>query len=224
MSLGNVTVYDYLSSITGSIEDICADFFYKFIKNNTDSQKNFRSFLELWAITKSNNKNEVSHYFDEKQYLVAFHENATSINKILTNLVHRNEIPDKFYTSLWENLCNPAMFATDLDVICALLFLAKSPLIPYFQMGEALTMETAEYQALSTAILPYAQKAIFALNLNYEQLTQVASQLISIMSEIDDYKKQVVYVAQLLSWAQWQVKRIEEQSLSRSSEDCDISQ
>lgn len=203
------SLHQYLEHITGSLADICAEIFYRFLKeNSSDAAQNFQNFLELWFEVDTDQSIEVEKYFSEEEYKKAFKSIQPIISTLLNNLVEENVPADQFYVRMWGNISNKDFFPSEVECICAILYLLSSPLIPYYQMKEPVQMDNEKFKEIGKIIKPQVRKALFALNRKYRQRTEMSSQLIFILDEIDDVEQRIVFMAQLIGHYQIREKRL----------------
>lgn len=201
----------YLSEVDGKISDVCADFYYSFIKDNPNSKENFSSFLKLQYQIPSNGTNEVKTYFDSKEYGQVIDSIKQGIFNMLNKIASQNLSPDEFYNELWSNtFCSP-YFSSDIEYICVLILLRSSTLIPYYKMDEIEKMDDAEYLATANCIHEDILKAYFTLNYNFEQKTQIAAQLITIYNGLGSMQEKTVFMAQIIGYYQKQLIKLQNQ-------------
>lgn len=204
-------IKSFVEHISGDIGDICAEFYYKFLEKETQNlSDSFRNFLELWNELESDETIEAKKYFDSEEYAAAFSKVRPLAIQLIENLVKENKTEKEFYESLWVNISNKAFFPTDIERICAILFMLVAPQIPYFHLPEPISMEDEEYRKLCDATRIEYKKALFATRCGYEQHTEVASQLIAIYEGIHGEKEKLVYVARLLSYYDMRIQKFRE--------------
>ena len=209
MTEGNII--RYLSTIDGFIGDICAEIYFLFLKENEQAKQNFQLLLENWDEIDSDNSTTVKMaYFPENDYQSCLNGIRPVIGHILSNLVEKNSTSETFHSDLWDTINNVNLFGSDLEKICALLFVVMSPQIPYFQMHDALRMDDDEYRNISQLVERQYKKAVFALNRGYEQRTEVASQIMACLNEINDEKQQIVYMANIIGYFRFVIHQLEE--------------
>ncbi len=206
----NSKIVTYLSHVDGPLLDVYADFYFRFLKDSEKAPANLQQFLELRNEVTTDKASPVKQYFTNAEYEENVNKVKPIMDRLLFNLVQENNVPEVFYSNLWKNINNPAFFRTDIEKVSALLLVATSAVIPYFQMGEAMRMDDEEFKQTASEVYPYFQKARFALNRGYEQRTEIASQLISILKELDGEKRQIIYVAQLLAYFERKLRKKDE--------------
>lgn len=204
------SILEYMSVADGDIENICAEIFFLYLKENSEAYNNFRLFLEKWFDIESVKSMNVKSYYPKENYQECYNDIGSIVERLLSNLVEKNYSAETFYNKLWDSINSDCLFDSELEKICAILFVLLSPKIPYFQMGEALRMDDEEYWHISHEVEQPYKKAVFALNRGYEQRTEVASQIIGIFKEIKDEKQQIVYVSKLIGYCRYKIKNLEE--------------
>lgn len=202
-------LHQYLEHITGSLPDICAEVFYHFLKeDSSNATQNFQSFLELWPDIDTDQTVEVEKYFSEEEYEGTFKSIQPVISTLLNNQVEENAPADLFYTRMWGSISNKDLFPSEVECICAILYVLASPLIPYYQMKDPVRMDNEKFNEIGELIKPQVKKALFALNRKYRQRTEVSSQLVFILEEIDDVEQRIVFMAKLIGYYQVREKRL----------------
>lgn len=204
------SVIEYISTIDGYLGDICSDVYFLYLKKNDQAHNNLRTFLESWYDIESDKSTSVKIYYSEDDYRDCFDDIRPVIDRLLSNLVEKNYPSETFYSNLWDSINNDFLFDSDLEKICAVLFVLLSSKIPYFQMEEALRMSDEEYWKISQEVDEQYKKAVFALNRGYDQRTEVASQIVRFFKEIEGETQQVVYIAKLIGYFRFEIHRLEE--------------
>ena len=210
----------YLEHITGSPPDICAEIFYRFLKENSaKAAQTFQSLLELWPDVDTDQTVEAEKYFSEEEYERAFTSIQPIISTLVNNLVEENIPADQFYARMWDSISNKDFFPSEVECICAILYVLDSPLTPYYQMKDPIQMDNEKFNAIGEIIKPQVKKALFALNRKYRQRTEVSSQLIYILEEIDDVEQRIVFMAKLIGHYQMREKRLRNKLEEYKNED-----
>lgn len=205
-----VSVIEYISTIDGYLGDICSDVFFLYLKRNDQAYNNLRIFLESWYDIESDKSTSVKIYYSEDDYRDCFDDVRPVIDRLLSNLIEKNYPAETFYSNLWDSINNDVLFDSDLEKICAVLFVLLSSKTPYFQMEEALRMSDEDYWKVSREVDEQYKKAVFALNRGYDQRTEVASQIVRFFKEIEGETQQVVYIAKLIGYFRFEIHRLEE--------------
>lgn len=214
------SIRSFFEHVTGMVPDVCAEIYYRFLAEQKPAiaAKRLQCIAEMWIDVNSDKTVEVEERFPEEEYKDTYEAIQPIVDKLILNLVKKNETPERFYSLLWESLTNEIMFPTDLDRICALLCSLLSTFTPYFQMVESAEMDDETFMKIGEEISQQVKQAIFALNREYKQRTQVADQLISIFKDLDSEEKKVVFVAKLLGYYQMR----QQQLLERLGKDADL--
>lgn len=204
MKIDKIGIRSFFEHVAGMVPDVCAEIYYRFFAKQKPSvaAQRLQYVAETWADIDSDNTAEVESRFSEKEYTDTYEAIQPIVDKVMLNLVKKNETPEQFYALLWENLTNEIMFPNDLDRICALMCVLFSTFTPYFQMAETTEMDDETFMKVGEEIDLQVKQAIFALNREYKQRTQVADQLISIFEGLTSKEKKTVFVAKLLGYYQ----------------------
>lgn len=204
-------IRQYLEHISGLLPDICAEIFCRFLKEEpSNAAQNFQLLLELWPEVDTDQTVEVGKYFSEEEYKETFQSIQPIIGKLVNNLVEENAPADQFYARLWESISNKVLFPSELECICAILYVLASPLTPYYQMEEPIQIDDEKFNAIGEIIKPQVQKAFFALNRKYRKRTEVSSQLIFILENLDNVEQRIVFMAKLIGRYQIREKKLHE--------------
>lgn len=209
MKIDKNGIQNFFEHVAGKVTDVCAEIYYRFLLEEPDlAAEKLQCIAEMWADVDSDKAIKVEERFSEKEYEDTWKAVRPIADKLMRNLVKKNETPEQFYGLLWKSFTDEIMFPTDLDRICALLCTLRSPFTPYFQMAESTEMDDETFMKIGEEINQQVKRAIFALNLGYKQRTQVADQLIAIFNNIDSEEKKTVFVAKLLGYHQIQHERL----------------
>lgn len=202
---------NYLASIDGHPGDVCADIYYCFLNSSEHAAVNLQVFLENWFDTSKDHATAVKCYYTSGEYEECYRDIKPIMDRLLSKLIEKNDTPDVFYRNLWNKINNDALFETDIEKITAILFLLLSSKIPYFQMGNAVQMSEEEFQQIGEEVKQCFRKAVFALNRGYEQQTEVASQILNILQEIPEQRKQIVFISKLIGLSYLRIAKLERQ-------------
>ena len=191
---------DFLSHIDGDYRDICTKYYFEFLKKTlTEDGGKLLEVLFTWDLI-SNKKNRLDKQFSDEEY-EAFADEAKSIlTTVIENLINDNLPEEQFYSQLWSIISNSIMFKDDNQRIGALIFLIRNPRIPYFKLTEGITMSDDEYNSIVASVKKCAKKAFFAINRGYKQKTQVASNILLLLDEIEGENEKAVFLSLVLSY------------------------
>ena len=223
--LEQITADQFLHSvITKNIGDFCANYFRLYIKDYFGTDKGFDNFICFLKWNRISDETiEIPSLFEKEEYGRALKEIQPGIKKLIANMVAEHVEEREFYLKLWEQVSDDLQYAQEIDKICVLVALSVDPRIPYFKLGQALKMDNGQYQTVANTIEQQISKAFFALRCGYEQNTEVASQLYSILQEIEDEEKRIVFLATIVGFfnAKYKMlyKKLQEDSKKISPED-----
>lgn len=194
-------IHEFLAHITGPSGDICSEVYFNFLKNAPEHTiDNLLSLLTDWGDVESDGTVAVKKYYSKEEYSSTFASVQPLIKQLLGKLLEKNSEPREYCTQLWDRLTNEELFPTDLESICALLYVLISPHTPYFQLSEPVRMDDEKYRSIGKTIELQVKKALFALNKERDQRTEIASQLLSICKSISDEEAQVVFWAMIIGY------------------------
>lgn len=200
--LEQITADQFLHSvITKNIGDFCANYFKLYIKDYFGTDKGFENFVCFLKWNRISDETiEIPSLFEKEEYSRALKEIHPGIKKLIANMVAEQMEESDFYNKLWEQVSDDLQYAKEIDKICVLIALSVDQRIPYFKLGQALKMDNGQYQKVANTIEQQISKAFFALRCGYEQNTEVASQLYSILQEIEDEEKRIVFLATIVGF------------------------
>lgn len=203
MSLeNNVPLSEFLKHVCGQVFSVCEIFYERYLKIEKDPQTAANLLKMFYAGNVDTDETEEvrgSIDGDKMEEMVA--GNAPMIEKLVDNIIAENPTEDDFYLQIWEMLNNTIIFPQEEDVISGIIAIYYLGTIPYYQLLKAPTMDEKTFKTALKNIEPTIAKAFFALNCNYEQKTQLATQLIYLYDQISDLDEKKVYVATLFGKA-----------------------
>lgn len=194
------SVREFLSSVDGSIQDVCATVFFNYLNNDecTDADgANILQCLFNWDC-KSDKTLKLEAVYSAEEYESMSKETQSMISKIVSNLVAKNVEEETFYQDLWTAIKQDIFFSSERDKIGAIVSLYFNKMIPYYKLPEGLKMDDVEFREISESSIDLIKKFVFAINGGYNQKTEVASLLLHDLTEISDEKQKVVLIANIL--------------------------
>ena len=105
---------------------------------------------------------------------------------------------DDYYKHLWEMLEKVLSPFSEKEKGTCLYSVVCDKRTPYYAVMRGLRMSNDDYQKIINAILPSMEKMWFVLGLRTAQKTETASQLLSIMDELESNEYKTVFLSQLL--------------------------
>ena len=193
----------FLSTVDGKMFDVCHRFYELYLKSEPDkniaSQK--LSLLLCWD-KQTDKTNPLSPICSIETYKEKIEATKDTVNTILGNLIKQKPDVSKFYLDLWEEITRKTLFATDLDTVAAIIYLCSSSRIPYYKLNDGLKMDDEEFERIVKGSIEYLRKMLFVLSVGYEQRTEVASLLMSVLDEVKDYNTKVVLFANIMSFCE----------------------
>ena len=223
--LEGITLDKFLhSASTQDIGAFCANYFKLYIKDYLGTDAGYDNFVSLLRWNKVSDETiELPTVFEKEEYSNALKDIHPGIKKLIDNMVTEQVEEKDFYLKLWEQISDKFQYAKEIDKVCVLIVLITDPRTPYFKLGKAMKMDNEQYQKIGNTIEQQISKAFFALRCGYEQNTEVASQLYSILQEIEDEEQRIVFLANIIGFfnAKYKVlyKKLQENSKKISTED-----
>lgn len=205
--------YQFLNTADGTMFDVCHGYYNLFLKDETDTALAAQKFSVLLCWDRQTDKSQkLSAIHPQESYLEKINSIKDTTNTILGNLIKANLEVSEFYLSLWEAINGKAFFATDLDTVCAIIYLCNSSRIPYYKLDDGLKMENDDFSRIAKDNFEYLQKMIFILSAGYEQRTEIASLLLKVLDEVNDYNTKVVLFANLISFCERRAAQIQKKT------------
>lgn len=207
-----------MENVVGKITEVCAnasgnvyDVFYVLYKECFENQENSEVLLRK-IIEKAQ-----QYDFDiegEPQYIdmseIDRIENVyyDLLQKYVRTLVLKNFGEEKFYELLYKNIFINDIFPREEKTQAILLYwlAQKTLMLPYFAPQNLVEMTGEEYKETVKHLAPCLNKMINILNRHYLRRTEEASQIYEIMSQIENEKDRVVFLAVLINVIQKQEK------------------
>lgn len=105
---------------------------------------------------------------------------------------------EQYYTTLWEMMESLLVSYTDMEKGICLYFVLRDKRTPYQRIQPGLRMSDEDYLAITEAIMPAMKKMWFILGLPSSQKTETASQLLSVLDELETIEEKSVWLSQLI--------------------------
>lgn len=205
------TVMEFLTHVDGKVYSVCEAFYTTYLKACTQPKEaadQLRTFLENCITIESDSTLLVEGTYSEKDVGKTMGEINPILTKLVQNLMEQSPAEEQFYLELWIQLCNKALFPNDLAIISAIIALMYMPKIPYFCLPKVPIMEDEVYRDCSNRIQEQVKRAIYAIEADYPQRTQLAAQLMRLCSQIEGETEKTIFVAQILGYYQRQIMRL----------------
>jgi len=198
-------VLDYLSKVIIESEqdriNICAWIYRKISTEDVDSVELFRFFLENADDVESDDSakaNEVFSEADVKEYRKKY---ATLTDAVFEKVLAENYSETHFYKKLWESINESVIFDTEKAKIFALYYIWIDVRIPYYQLGDGLSMTNQKFSEITTRIRGDIKKARFILKTNkFDQRTNRSSILLELIEKQSSFEERTVLLAHVISF------------------------
>lgn len=109
---------------------------------------------------------------------------------------------NEYYEQVWKNLSLMLAEASRYEKGCCLYAIFLDKRTPYFKVNPGMQMSNADYQKEMKRISGDIDKAHFILNLKAKQKTEVASQLLELIENVNSKEGQVVLLSRILEMVQ----------------------
>ena len=205
--------YNFLKTVDGTLFDVCHNYYNLFLKDMSELSITAQKLSILLCWDRQTDKTQkLSVLHSQETYLDKINAIKDTTNTILGNLIKANLEVSEFYLNLWKAISANAFFATDLDTVCAIIYLCNSSRIPYYKLDSGLKMENDEFAKIAKHNFEHLQKMIFILSAGYEQRTEIASLLLKVLDEVNDYNTKVVLFANLISFCERRAAQIQKKT------------
>lgn len=193
----NKDLENLLLHYEGSLYDLC----YKILEESEDLENDFdyicRNLTKVLREKTAHTYKYINK--DEHALLRKIYEEKIDgilsevINKTNYGLIDLNDFYKTLLGSLKEN------FTSQKELTIALEKIFNDKRIPFVYLGEPLTMSQSVYKDKVTKNMDSIKKLIYALHTDYSQKTEIASILLNIIENSEDYEDRVVVFSQLIS-------------------------
>lgn len=191
---------ELIKNYDGEIYDLC----YKIVAESDDLKKDFQYVCENIDLKNEQKTIEIEEYFDETEIELMKKIYANVIDGLLAQNISKVNYgivePEQFYTTLWGDVCRN--FKETKELAFALYWIIIDKRIPYIYIGTPLSMDDEEFKELSKANRDNIKKIEYVLRAGYSQRTEEASMLLKIITDIENYKDQVIVFTHLISFLQ----------------------
>lgn len=119
-------------------------------------------------------------------------------DSMLEAILTQRPSEEAFYSKLWELVVNP-FFSTDERQAFALYHMLIDKRVPYFEIGEGITMSNPEYRERRRALSESLARIRYVLNAPMDQKTQKGSLLLEVIATQSAPEDQAVLMAEVLN-------------------------
>lgn len=192
-----------LKTWDGESEDLCF-VLYSMLKKETEINRiqYFQLICENIGDIDSDESKKIKPYFVEgeveklkKIYGKYIDETINSVRK---KVIYQKLASKEFYSLLWNMVFENTMLTSDKERAFGLLWILADEGIPYYELGEPLSMEDDEYKEIIKNNRKSLDRIKYILSIPFEQKTEVTSMILQEL-ENKEYKVQVVLLSQALS-------------------------
>lgn len=197
---------------------LCSYVYINYIKDNKKAFENFVALCK-WDF-RSDNTFDMGEQ-PEKDYKEQYGKAQAILRTSVDNLIEQEVGQEEFYDALYKNLTNKSLFASDDDVVGALIYIVNNDKIPYFFLEKPVDIDEDEFSELYEKLNPDIQKCLYIINRGYEFRTEVASQLLRVIESKSDEKEKIVVLTGIMHYLEWMTAKsaVEEAEDTASTED-----
>lgn len=109
---------------------------------------------------------------------------------------------NEYYEQVWKNLSLMLVEASKCEKGCCLYAILLDKRTPYFKVSPGMRMSNVDYQKEMKRLSDDIDKAHFILNLKTKQKTEIASQLLELIENVNTKEGQVVLLSRILGMVQ----------------------
>lgn len=217
---------EQISEHKGSLMDICDDICQVINNESEESGK-----IDLFIIAcenlgaNSNYKNMIRNSSITNDKIGNLETgNADAIDAIITSSLKvaiSNEYSTReFYGYLWKSISSVYQ---DRLLVFALYKILSDRRIPYYQISQGMAMEDSEYSEIIQNCLDDINKCRFILDVDFDQKTKEASNLLKVILSHDVKKEQIVILSQVLTYCKLSELSKFEEMVQALSKERDVS-
>ena len=122
------------------------------------------------------------------------------INQIVQVLIQDNPSEEDFYKALYENVFFSKLLPQNSKAKAIFIKILSENIrfIPYYQAENLLQMSNEKYRECLEKVKPNVLKALHMLNRNFDTLTEIASQLYNIETDIESRDDKIIFISAIL--------------------------
>ncbi|MCM1157262.1 MAG: hypothetical protein NC300_02040 [Bacteroidales bacterium] len=191
-------IENLLSVFKGNYFDVCFAV-YAIIADSECPPKALQFFLESCEDIESSEETEIAVIFSEEEIVNLSMEYKALTEGILNKLWGKKLDEPVFYQELWNALNSDFLFETKKAKAFALNSICRDVRIPYYKLGEGLTMTEESFMENRNTVKTELKKIRLIMASDYGQYTQQASLLLDIIGGLQDEKKKAILMAYILA-------------------------
>lgn len=193
----NKDLENLLLHYEGSLYDLC----YKILEESEDLENDFDYICRNLTKVLREKTAHTYKYINEDEHALLRKIYEEKIDGILSEVINKTNYGlidlNDFYKTLLGSL--KENFTSQKELTIALEKIFNDKRIPFVYLGEPLTMSQSVYKDKVTKNMDSIKKLIYALHTDYSQKTEIASILLNIIEDSEDYEDRVVVFSQLIS-------------------------
>ncbi len=194
---------ELLETWDGEFEDLCFEI-YSMLKMETEADifDCFQFICEKIGDIDSDESRKIDTYFTENEIedlkdLYGKYIDET-INSVRKKVVSQKLQVKDFYHLLWQLVFQNSILISEKEKAFGLLWILADNGIPFYNVGEPLSMENDEYKSILENNKESIERIKYILSVPFEQRTEVASLILQEL-ENKEYKVQSVLLSQALA-------------------------
>lgn len=199
-------ILDYLSKVTNDSEqdriNICAWIYSKITTEDVDSVDLFRFFLENADDIESDASAKANDIFSEADVKEYTKKYGSLTDAVFEKILAENHPETQFYKKLWESINESVIFDTEKARIFALYYIWIDIRIPYYQLGNGMSMTNQKFSEITNSIKGDIKKARFILRTNiFDKRSNRSSILLELIEKQPSVEERTVLLAHIISFS-----------------------
>lgn len=202
----------FLNKASGDFYSVVETYYINFLKSVDKEETAVENLIELFQCDfETDDSYQIESVREENEYESVLNETSDIIHTLEDNLIKQNLSEEIFYKKLLKTIKDDTFFTYDLERVCALIHLLKSPKMPYYYLSDGIKMENDEFVAISKSLITELKKVRFVLNAGFSQKTEMSSKLLQILEQTSDEKKKAVLLANIIGVFEYNIITLKDQ-------------
>ena len=183
----------------GSVLDFLSLMYRQLSRAGEDSPALLQDFFENYYRQYAGDSEKESRFLDNQSIAGWFRKYQKMTEGYVDYLSKCLYTESDFYKKVWEYLNNSDIFPDDKNRAIAFCCICVHPMIPYYQIQPGLQMDNSDYRQISEEVYTYRNKIQFIMKQKFEQKTEQASAILSILDSIKGAEQRTVLLSLLIS-------------------------
>ena len=208
----NIEKLHFIISHAKADSNLCA-VAYKIIKDSRpeDRAEILEDFIKGFKNTPTDNTMELPVLIDKDEEKRLMKKYGEYVDQKIDELIDESLKETEFYTKLAEFIISDDMLQKEMAGAIAILDCAIDRRFPYHwvDVSKVVTMKQGKYRKIMARIGDAKlNQIVSALNYNFNQKTEKASLVLSLIDERQDYEERVVMMSRVLSYFEYEIMKL----------------